>query len=85
MTLTLPAGTNKVRFAGVTAFGNNLYLDNVKIYDRFLDGLNHQRIPLLDRLPVRIQLYGQHGLALLAVPMMQQYQQPMHLVERNQL
>ena len=36
--LTLPAGTNKVRFAGVTAFGNNLYLDNVKIYDRFLDG-----------------------------------------------
>ncbi len=27
----LPVGTNKVKFTGVTAYGNNLYLDNVKI------------------------------------------------------
>ena len=28
---SLPVGTNKVKFTGVTQFGNNLYLDNVKI------------------------------------------------------
>src|SRR4030095_6512765 len=27
----LPVGTNKIKFNSVTAFGNNLYLDNVKI------------------------------------------------------
>ncbi|MEO8664676.1 MAG: Omp28-related outer membrane protein [Ignavibacteria bacterium] len=27
----LPDGTNKVKFRGVSAFGNNLYLDNIKI------------------------------------------------------
>ncbi|MDQ3020839.1 MAG: Omp28-related outer membrane protein [Bacteroidota bacterium] len=27
----LPTGTNKVKFSGLTAYGNNLYLDNVKI------------------------------------------------------
>jgi hypothetical protein len=27
----LPIGTNKVKFTAVTAFGNNLYLDNIKI------------------------------------------------------
>ena len=27
----LPAGTNKVKFTCVTAFGNNLYLDNIRI------------------------------------------------------
>jgi hypothetical protein len=27
----LPVGTNKIKFTGVTAYGNNLYLDNVKI------------------------------------------------------
>ncbi len=27
----LPVGTNKVKFSAVTAFGNNLYMDNVKI------------------------------------------------------
>jgi len=31
----LPVGTNKVKFTGVTAFGNNLYLDNVKIGTRY--------------------------------------------------
>ncbi|MEP7145972.1 MAG: Omp28-related outer membrane protein [bacterium] len=27
----LPDGTNKIKFRGVTAYGNNLYLDNIKI------------------------------------------------------
>jgi hypothetical protein len=31
----LPVGTNKIKFEGVTAFGNNLYLDNIKIGTRF--------------------------------------------------
>ena len=28
---SLPAGTNKIKFTGVTAYGNNLYLDNIKV------------------------------------------------------
>jgi len=31
-TLSLPAGTNKVKFTAISAYGNNLYLDNVKVY-----------------------------------------------------
>ena len=31
MTLTLPAGTNKVKFTAVSAFGNLLWLDNIRI------------------------------------------------------
>ena len=27
----LPAGTNKIKFSAISAFGNNLYLDNIKI------------------------------------------------------
>ncbi|HRF67401.1 MAG TPA: Omp28-related outer membrane protein [Ignavibacteria bacterium] len=27
----LPVGTNKVKFTGVTAYGNNLYLDNIRV------------------------------------------------------
>ncbi len=27
----LPPGTNKIKFSGVTAYGNNLYLDNIRI------------------------------------------------------
>lgn len=27
----LPAGVNKVKFTGITAYGNNLYVDNIKI------------------------------------------------------
>ena len=30
-TIALPVGTNKISFKGNTAFGNNLYVDNVKI------------------------------------------------------
>ncbi|MCC7158966.1 MAG: Omp28-related outer membrane protein [Ignavibacteria bacterium] len=30
-TYALPVGTNKVKFTAVTAFGNNLYLDNIKV------------------------------------------------------
>jgi hypothetical protein len=30
-TIILPAGTNKVRFTAISAFGNNLYIDNVKV------------------------------------------------------
>lgn len=29
----LPSGTNKVMFRGVSAYGNNLYIDNISIYD----------------------------------------------------
>ena len=29
----LPAGTNKIRLRGVSAYGNNLYIDNISIYD----------------------------------------------------
>ena len=32
---SLPAGTNKVKFDAVTAFGNSLYLDNVRIGSRY--------------------------------------------------
>ncbi|MFZ1322168.1 MAG: Omp28-related outer membrane protein [Ignavibacteria bacterium] len=28
---SLPAGTNKIKFSCITAFGNNLYLDNIRI------------------------------------------------------
>ncbi|WP_124397838.1 fibronectin type III domain-containing protein [Thermaurantimonas aggregans] len=30
-TIALPAGTNKLKFTAISAFGNNLYIDNVKI------------------------------------------------------
>jgi hypothetical protein len=33
---SLPAGTNKIKFRGVTAHGNNLYVDNIQIYDNAL-------------------------------------------------
>ncbi len=33
-TYSLPTGTNKIKFEGVTAYGNNLYLDNIKIGTR---------------------------------------------------
>jgi len=33
-TYSLPLGTNKIKFEGITAFGNNLYLDNIKIGTR---------------------------------------------------
>jgi hypothetical protein len=31
----LPVGTNKIKFTAITAFGNNLYLDNIKIGVRY--------------------------------------------------
>jgi len=31
----LPTGTNKIKFTGITAFGNNLYLDNIRIGAKF--------------------------------------------------
>ena len=31
--LALPAGANRLRFDAITAYGNNLYLDNVQVYD----------------------------------------------------
>jgi hypothetical protein len=33
--LTLPTGTNKVKFTATSSYGNNLYLDNVKVYQVF--------------------------------------------------
>lgn len=32
---SLPAGTNKLKFTAVSAYGNNLYLDNIKIGTRY--------------------------------------------------
>ncbi len=34
-TLPLPAGTNKVKFTAISAYGNNLYLDNVKVFQLY--------------------------------------------------
>lgn len=31
--LALPAGTNKVKFRAISAWGNNLYLDNISVYE----------------------------------------------------
>lgn len=31
----LPAGTNKLKFSAISAYGNNLYLDNIKIGTRY--------------------------------------------------
>lgn len=36
-TLTLPAGTNMIAFEATSAFGNNLYLDNIRV----VEGLAH--------------------------------------------
>src|SRR5690606_9280183 len=30
-TIPLPTGTNKIQFAGISGYGNNLYLDNIEI------------------------------------------------------
>jgi hypothetical protein len=32
---SLPAGTNKIKFTAIPAYGNNLYLDNIKIGTRY--------------------------------------------------
>jgi hypothetical protein len=32
ITLPLPAGTNRIKFRAISNFGNNLYLDNIKIF-----------------------------------------------------
>ena len=34
--LALPTGTNMIKFQAISAYGNNLYLDNVKIYEPIL-------------------------------------------------
>ena len=42
MSLALPANTNKIKFTAVTAFGNLLWLDNIKISgELFVDGFEH--------------------------------------------
>jgi hypothetical protein len=39
--ISLPSGTNKIRFTAISAWGNNLYIDNVKVQDAVLPiGLN---------------------------------------------
>ncbi|MBI5402091.1 MAG: Omp28-related outer membrane protein [Ignavibacteriae bacterium] len=36
---SLPAGTNKIKFTAISAYGNNMYLDNIKIGTRYgIDG-----------------------------------------------
>ena len=37
LSLALPAGTNMIKFTGVSDYGNLLWLDNVKIGDTFFD------------------------------------------------
>ena len=44
-TLALPAGTNMIKFTGVSAFGNVLWLDNVKIGDTFFDTFDGLTFP----------------------------------------
>jgi hypothetical protein len=43
----LPVGTNKIKFEAVSAFGNNLYMDNVKIGARYNNdaGVNSLVVP----------------------------------------
>lgn len=36
-TLSIPLGTNKIRFTAVSANGNNLYLDNITLQQGFID------------------------------------------------
>ncbi|MFH1119993.1 MAG: T9SS type A sorting domain-containing protein [Bacteroidota bacterium] len=33
--LTLPAGTNRLKFTAISAYGNNLYLDNIQVYSSY--------------------------------------------------
>ncbi|MDZ4121451.1 MAG: choice-of-anchor J domain-containing protein, partial [Candidatus Cloacimonadaceae bacterium] len=47
MTLPLPAGTQYIRFTGISAYGNNLYVDNVKVEQP-------PAVPLVTMMPVAI-------------------------------
>lgn len=40
----LPTGTNRVKFAGVTAYGNNLYVDNIKVGTPFTSDVSSNGI-----------------------------------------
>jgi hypothetical protein len=44
-TLALPAGTNMIKFTGISDYGNVLWLDNVKIGDTFFDNFENYTYP----------------------------------------
>ncbi len=50
-TISLPAGTNMVKFTAVSAFGNNLFLDNVKVFNLLANDVGTSSINLSSTLP----------------------------------
>jgi hypothetical protein len=56
----LPVGTNKIKFTGVTAYGNNLYLDNVRIGVRYTNdvGANTLNTPKYGIVPGAVSPVG---------------------------
>jgi hypothetical protein len=47
-TLALPAGTNKIKFTAISAFGNNLFLDNVKVTQVYAHNVGVSSIDIQD-------------------------------------
>jgi len=52
--LALPIGTNRVLFSGVSAYGNNLYIDNIKTVEGLTDDV---AMASIDNIPVAL-LHG---------------------------
>ena len=50
--LALPAGTNMVKFTAISAYGNNLFLDNVKVYQPLAHDVSALSVDVYDVVPV---------------------------------
>jgi hypothetical protein len=50
--ITLPVGTNMVKFTAISAYGNNLYLDNIMIYSPFANDVTTTSIDLYQVTPL---------------------------------